>query len=134
MNAVNTDELVSTYLSIRAAREQLLRQYEEQDAALKKDLGQLEGALLDICNHLNANSINTAHGTIMRKTNERYYCNDWDNFSVFVRENNLVHLLEKRIHQGNFKLYLEDVNKDDGLPPGVNVMREFAISVRKSSK
>jgi hypothetical protein len=44
-----------------------------------------------------------------------------------------VQLLERRIHQGNFKENLAE-NEADGLPPGVNVMREFGVSVRKASK
>jgi hypothetical protein len=41
-------------------------------------------------------------------------------------------LFEGRIHQGNFKEFIAD-RKDEGLPPGVNVMREFTIVVRKPS-
>ena len=43
-----------------------------------------------------------------------------------------VELFESRIHQGNFKEFIAE-RKDDGLPPGVNVMREFGIVVRKPS-
>jgi hypothetical protein len=66
----------------------------------------------------------------MRKLNERFYCSDWDVFRKFVVENSVVELLERRIHQGNFKQFLAD-HEADGLPPGVNVMREFDVSVRK---
>jgi hypothetical protein len=62
--------------------------------------------------------------------NERFYCNDWDNFRKFVLENEAVELLERRIHQGNFKEFMSE-REGDGLPPGVNAMREFGITVRK---
>jgi hypothetical protein len=124
--------LVSVYIKIRTEREHLLLKYEEEDASLKKDLAQLEVALLSVCNDVNANSINTQYGTVIRKLNERFYCNDWDNFRKFVRENDAVELLERRIHQGNFKQFLS-AHKDEGLPPGVNVMREFGVTVRKSN-
>jgi len=43
-----------------------------------------------------------------------------------------VELLERRIHQGNFREHMSDI-EGEGLPPGVNVMREFGITVRKAS-
>lgn len=129
---VNTEDLVNAYLKIRGKREQLLRDYEEADRALKAEMAQLECALLDVCNSINADSIRTSHGTVMRKLNERFVCNDWDNFYQFVLENEAPQLLEKRIHQSNFKQFIGD-NDNDGLPPGVNVLREYGVSIRKAS-
>ena len=129
---VNTEELVEAYLSIRTQREILLRNYEEQDKALKADMAQLEAVMLDVCNQVNADSIKTSHGTVMRKLNERFFCQDWDNFYKFLMDQEAPHLLERRIHQGNFKEFMKD-HEDSGLPPGVNVMREYGVTVRKSS-
>jgi len=129
----NTDELVEAYLSIRSQRERLAREYEIADGALKEDMSKLESAMLDMCNTVNADSIKTKHGTVMRKLNERFFCQDWENFYKFVLDNEAPHLLERRIHQGNFKEYMKD-HDNDGLPPGVNVMREFGVSVRKANQ
>jgi hypothetical protein len=129
---VNTEELVEAYLAIRTQREILLRTYEEQDKALKADMVKLEAAMLAVCNQVNADSIKTTHGTVMRKLNERFFCQDWDNFYKFVLEHEAPHLLERRISQSNFKEFMKD-HEDSGLPPGVNVMREYGVTVRKSS-
>lgn len=128
----NTDELVSAYINLRNQREKLLREYEEADKALKADMSQIEVALLELCNSVNADSIRTSHGTVMRKLNERFFCQDWDGFYKFVLDNEAPHLLERRIHQSNFKEFLSG-HDDDGLPPGINVMREYGVTVRKSS-
>lgn len=133
MSDVNVEELVDIYLSIRNERKLLLAQYETADAALNEDMKQLEAALLSVCNNINANSFNTSNGTVIRSVKERYVCSDWDNFKEFIRENDAVDVLERRIHQGNFKALLAE-REGDGLPPGVNCMREYAITVRKSSK
>ena len=130
---INTEELVEAYIAIRNKRELLLRNYEEQDKALKADMTQLEAAMLDVCNQINADSIKTSHGTVMRKLNERFFCQDWDNFYQFVLTHEAPHLLERRIHQSNFKEFMKD-HEGDGLPPGVNVMREYGVSVRKASR
>lgn len=132
MSNVDVEELVGAYLAIRREREHLLRQYESADAALKADMAEVEAMMLAVCNEVNADSIKTQHGTVMRKLNERFFCNDWDGFRKFVLEHEAVELLEKRIHQSNFKQFLSE-HEGDGLPPGVNVMREYGISVRKSS-
>jgi hypothetical protein len=133
MSDVNVEELVEVYLTIRNERDRLEKAHETAIAALKADMAQIEAALLDVCNTVKVNSLNTKFGTVIRKLNERYICNDWDGFKQFVLEHGAVDLFEKRIHQSNFKQFLAEHN-DDGLPPGVNVMREFAVSVRKSSK
>lgn len=130
---INLDETVEAYLAIRSERDRIRQEYEEQDAALKADIAQLEAALLGVCNTINANSINTQRGTVIRSLKERFICSDWDNFKTFIRENDAVDCLERRIHQGNFKTYMEE-HEGEGLPPGVNVMREYGITIRKSSK
>ena len=129
---MDTEKVVEAYLAVRNERERLLREYEAQDAKLKDDLKKIEAVLLDVCNTINADSIKTSLGTVMRKLNERYFCSDWDNFRKFVLENEALELFEKRIHQGNFKQFMES-HEGDGLPPGVNVMREYGITVRKAS-
>jgi hypothetical protein len=129
---ISLDELVEFYIAIRNERELRTRKFEEEDAIIKADLTTLETKLLGICTSVNANSINTKNGTVIRSLKERYVCSDWDNFKKFIRENDAVDCLERRIHQGNFKQLLKDT-AEDGLPPGVNVMREYAITVRKPS-
>lgn len=126
----NLEDLVKAYLTIRVEREKILHEYEEQDKKLKEDMTLIEQSMLSVCNDTNADSIKTQHGTVIRKLNERFYCNDWDNFRSFVLDNEAVELLERRIHQGNFKEFMSE-HQQDGLPPGVNVMREFGIVVRK---
>ena len=129
---MDTEKVVEAYLAVRNERERILRDYEAQDAKLKDDLKKIEAVLLDVCNTINADSIKTSLGTVMRKLNERYFCNDWDNFKQFVLDNEALDLFEKRIHQSNFKQFMES-HEGDGLPPGVSVMREFGITVRKAS-
>ena len=81
---MNLEELVKDYLEIRSQREAILAEYEIKDTALKDALKNIEVEMLNICNNTNADSIKTQHGTVIRKLNERFYCNDWDNFRKFV--------------------------------------------------
>ena len=126
------DDLVNVYLTIRNEREKLKASWEVKDGELEQEMKVLEQSMLTVCNDTNASSIRTESGTVIRSLKERFTTNDWDNFKKFVLDNEAIDLLERRIHQGNFKEFMAE-HKDDGLPPGVNVMREFTIVVRKPS-
>ena len=128
---VNVDDLVATYLEIREARAALLHKYEEEDAELKNELRLIEIHMLDTCAKINVDSLKTKKGLVMRKLNERFFCNDWGGFDSFVLEHKAPELFERRIHQGNMKEFLSQ-HPDSGRPPGVEVMREFKITVRKA--
>ena len=129
---LNLDELVKIYLTIRTEREKLKSYWEVKDGELEQEMKVLEQSMLTVCNDTNASSIRTESGTVIRSLKERFTTNDWDNFKKFVLDNEAIDLLERRIHQGNFKEFMAE-HKDEGLPPGVNVMREFTIVVRKPS-
>lgn len=127
---MNTDQLVETFIALRNERDRMRNEWEEKDAVIKEDMTKLEQALLSICNEANATSIKTDKGTVIRKLNERFFCSDWDNFRDYVLEHQALELLERRIHQGNFKEFIAE-REAEGLPPGVNVMREYGVTVRK---
>jgi hypothetical protein len=126
------DELVKVYLTIRNERDRIEAERKAQIKELNDELAVLEQTFMATCNESNAKSIRTGYGTVIRKMTERFTVNNGDSFRKFVLENGAVDLFEARIHQGNFKEFLKE-NAADGLPPGVNVMREFDISVRKPS-
>jgi hypothetical protein len=128
----DTEAMVVAYLALRKQREALKADYESQDGLLKEDMEKIEAALLDVCNATNTNGLKTSHGTVMRQVKDRFFCTDWDNFKKFVETNGSIDLLERRIHQRNFKEFMAE-RKDEGLPPGVNVLREYDIVVRKVS-
>jgi hypothetical protein len=127
---MNTDELVDAFITLRNERDRMRNEWEAKDAEIKEEMTTLEQALLAICNESNATSIKTDKGTVIRKLNERFFCSDWDNFRDYVLEHQALELLERRIHQGNFKEFIAE-REAEGLPPGVNVMREYGVTVRK---
>jgi hypothetical protein len=130
MSDMKLDDLVTTYLTIRTERNTLKNQWEIKDSELKADLDELERAMLVACNEINADSIRTGSGTIIKSLKETYTCGDWDNFKQFVVDNNALDLVQQRISQTNFKEFMS-TRQEDGLPPGISTLREFAITVRK---
>ena len=46
----------------------------------------------------------------------------------FILDHDMTELLEKRLHQGNVKKYLEE-NPED-VPPGLNSTMEYSVTVK----
>jgi len=129
---VSLGELVKIYLTIRTEREKIESEWKARNGELLNDMKALEAQMLDTCNTNNAKSISTPFGTVMRRLTERYTIADGDSFRKYVMLHEVPELFEQRIAQTNFKEFIAD-RKDEGLPPGVNVMREFTVVVRKPS-
>lgn len=124
------DELVKTYLTIRAASDNLYRQYMLKKEELDREMKQLELFMLDECNELKVESLRTNNGTITRTVKEQYNCSNWDEFKQYIIEHNALELLQQRIHNGNFKEYMQG-REAEGLPPGISSVREYSVIVRK---
>ena len=128
----NAEDLVKTFISIRNYRDAERLKYEAKDEELQAQLDVIKQALLALCNEINTDGLKTTFGTATCSLKERFFCTDWDTFKTFLAEVDGFDLLERCIHQRNFKEFVAERQKD-GLPPGVNVLREYDIVVRKSS-
>ena len=127
---ISADKLVAVYIKMRDKRAALLREYEEQDEAVKAQMEMVEAKLLDLCKTVGADSLKTQHGTVIRSVKTRYWTTDWNSMHKFVMENNMPDLLEKRISQSTMKQLLEE--NPDMMPPGVNVDSRYAVTIRRS--
>lgn len=130
---MTAEELTNAYMNIRAAREKLSADYKAEDERLKADMEVFERELLNICAEQNIDLMRTKFGTVSRNIKTRVHVIDWDSFYDYIIEHKAPQLLTKRIHEGNFEEFTSE-RKHEGLPPGVNVAREYTITVRKPSK
>lgn len=127
---VSAEKLSEIYVKIRDARSALKEKFDAEDGVLKEQLDMLATKMLDLCQDIDADSIRTSAGTIIRKVDTRYWTTDWDAMYQFVEENNAFPLLEKRIHQTNMKQFLEE--NPDKLPVGLQADSKYTIVVRRS--
>lgn len=125
-------KLTEAYIKLRDARANLKKTYEAEDTGLAEQMGVVESELLKQCATMNADSIRTPHGTIIRSVKSRYWTNDWDSMYQVIKERDAFGLLEKRLHQTNMKQFLEE--NPDVSPAGLNVEREFTVVVRRSKE
>lgn len=130
MTDVTAAQLAALYIKMRDKRSQLLKAYEAEDDAIKLQMATVQEKLLAICEATGASSLKTDAGTVIRSVKSRYWTNDWSAMRDFIKEHDALDLLEQRIHQTNMKTYLAE--NPDQLPPGLNQISEYVISVRKS--
>lgn len=129
---VSLDKLTSLYIKIRDKRSANKKVFEAEDQDLEAQMQVLAQEMLDVCKDMNADSIRTPHGTIMRSIKSRYWTNDWDSMYRFIKENDAYGLLEKRLHQTHMKEFLSE--NPDLLPMGLNVESEYTVVVRRSKE
>ena len=125
------DMLVSAYLNIRDAKEQIQKEADLKIKELEENMSLVESELIKLCQSLGASSIRTEFGTAIMGLKSRYWTNDWEAFYKLVKDNNSFELLEKRIHQTNMKTFLDE--NPDLFPEGLNIDREYKITVRRKS-
>ena len=126
------DKLAAIYIKIRDAKDKLTADYKQQYSDLEDQMGVLEAEMLGVCKHMNADSIRTKAGTIIRSIKSRYWTNDWDSMYRFIKDNDAYGLLEKRLHQTHMKEFLFE--NPDLLPMGLNVESEYTVVVRRSKE
>ena len=126
------DTLTRAYLAIRDAKDALSDEFKAKIADLDEQMKVIESELLDHCKNMNATSIRTPHGTIVRSVKTRYWTNDWDSMYGFIAEHHAFGLLEKRLHQSNMKEFLTE--NPDILPSGLNVENQYTVVVRRSKE
>ncbi len=127
--AVPVEKLVKVYLKMNARLGEMRATYDAEEKALKAQMSQVKTILLNYCKVQNVESVKTTEGLFYRSVTTRYWTNDWESMGRFVVENNAPDLLEKRLHQGNVKQFIE--NNPDLVPPGLNVDSEYSITVRR---
>ena len=126
---VTADKLTRVYIKMRDKRAEIKAAYDAEDNAIKEQMAIIEAHLLEVCKTTGANSLNTKYGTLIRSVQTRYWTSDWEHLHKFIKENDMLDLVERRISQLNMKNYLEE--NPDKLPPGLNVDSKYNITVRR---
>ena len=126
---IPVEKLVKVYLKMRDTLNAMRKEYESEERMLEEKMAQVKGALLEYCKEQNVESVRTTEGLFYRGVHTRYWTSDWESMGKFVVSHNAPELLEKRIHQGNMKQFLDE--NPDLLPPGLNVDSEYTVTVRR---
>jgi hypothetical protein len=130
--AVPMDRLAKVYRKMAAKIQELTTEYDAAVEEIKRQQDAVKTALKDQMLVMGVSSVRTDNGTVVLSTKTRYNTQDWDSFKEFIKEHDAIDLLEKRIAQTNMGTFLDE--NPGVVPPGLNTMTEYAISVRKPTK
>ena len=126
----NTPQLIKAYVKMRDARSALKAKYEEEDDKIKQQMSLIEEALQETCKIAGGNISIPGVGRVVRSVKTQYWTSDWESMHKFIKENDAVDLLERRIAQ---KAMAEFVRANpDKIPPGMNADSKYVITVYRS--
>ncbi|MNK46998.1 hypothetical protein D3C87_657990 [compost metagenome] len=128
---IPVDKLTKVYIKIRDAKADRKAKWEAEEKELQSQLDEIENRLLEVCRRMGVDSLRTEFGTVMRGVSTRYWTQDWQSMHEFIKENDALYLLEKRISQKAMAEFLED--NPDKHPPGMSSNSEYKITVRRKS-
>jgi len=132
MSELDANKLAEVYIKIRDKRAELAEKFDSEDKQLKEQQDMLADKMLEICKDIDADSIKTPAGTIIRKVDTRYWTTDWDSMYQFIEEHDALPLLERRLHQTNLKQFLEE--NPNLLPAGLQADSKYTVVVRRSKQ
>jgi len=122
-------KLVRVYLKMKTKRDEISDAFKAQEKELAEQMDKVKAALLDYCNESGLEGARTTEGMFYRTASTNYYTNDWDAMGRFVVEHQVPQLLEKRLHQGNVKQFMEE-NPEVALP-GLVADAKYSITIRR---
>ena len=126
----SVEQLVSVFIKIRDARDAARREWEDKEADFNEQLDMIDQQLLAICKETGADSIKTGAGTIIRGVKTSYWTSDWESMHNFIKENQALDLLERRIAQRAMGEFLKA--NPDKMPKGMNVETKYSVTVRRA--
>ena len=126
------DELSVQYIRLRQKREILKERFTAEDGELEKAMAEIEAQLLDTLNASNSNSMSTNSAVVIRTVRKRYMPSNWKAVYELIKKHDAYGLLEKRVHNGNMKDFLEE--HPDEYPAGMNVDSRYAVTVRRKNQ
>lgn len=132
---MNYEQLTEIYLKMREACSALTKEYDAKIAAIKTDMAKVEGVLLNALLDAKVNSMNTNFATFYIEETIKPSAHDWDAFYNWVQATGNFEALEKRLTKTFIAGYMatnKDVHGHPMLPPGVAVLRENVVRVRRN--
>jgi hypothetical protein len=139
------DELVSAFVLLRDKRDVRKKEFEAKDSLYADRLDKIQGELLRRQNERGIDQIKVAGvGTAFKTTKMIAQCADWDVFFNWcVNEvisaseagrdpKEVFAFFQKRLTVDTVKQFMEA--HEGGVPPAVNAVIQYAVSVRRSTK
>lgn len=126
---VDMEKLARAWRNIQAARAATKKAAEAEDERLKGLQQVINATLLSAMNNLNADKLGTGAGTIKRTKKTFVNGKDWGAIYRWIQDTGRFDLLHKRLSSAVVEEWEKE--HDGALPPGIDVFRQYEISVVK---
>lgn len=123
------DQIVDRYIKLRDKKAEIKADYEAKVASVEEAMAKLEAMILEHLNATGCASVGCEAGTAFKQTTTSATVADWDATLNFIRENDMWHMLDRRVNKTAVVEYRE---ANDDLPPGVNWREETVVRIRRS--
>lgn len=123
------DRLIESYISIRDRKNTLAKAQKEAMMPFTSALEKIENALLKELNANNQESAKTLHGTAFKVIKSNVKIVDWDVALDYLMENDMLHLLERRLAKSGVQEYVESNGEN---LPGTSIDCTTVVQIRRS--
>lgn len=122
------NDVVSAYRRLRDSKKALETEQAEALKPIKEKMEKLENWLHAHLNEVGADSIATPDGTVYKTTTASVRIEDWSATIQYIIENNLWHMLEKRLAKSQVEAYVEEEQHN---LIGTSITYQTSVNVRK---
>ncbi len=124
------EAVIAGYIKLRDARDEIKKRHSKELTPLSGKMKTMEAWLLNELNKAGLDSFNkNGVGTAFKSTRTSAKVADWEVSLDYIKENDLWHMLEKRIS----KMAVEEFIEANGeAPPGIAITREVTVNIRRS--
>lgn len=128
---MNTDTIIEKYISLRDKRAEKKKAFEEKDEEFKTAMERLEALLATRMNDAGTTTLKCAEGTAYKEIVVKPSCMDgnWTDLWAWLRENNRLDMLEKRLLSTAVKEYITENGEP---PPFVRIEQEEKVRIRRA--
>lgn len=127
--AIDLSQLSAAYIKIREAKLERKHAWEAEEEKFDAQLAMIEGFMLRHLNDHGMDSVKTGGGTFYKQESIKPNIVDDTAFFAWIKDNDAFDAMERRVKVGFVKEFMEA--HENGLPPGINVSREWVVRVRR---
>lgn len=127
---IDMDKITRAYVRLRDARADAKKAWMDEDTKFAQKMERLEAEMLRFLNDSKTDSFKTQNGTVYKQLDIIPTGSDWDILYHWIAKNDAFDALERRIKKTFVKDYMD--SHEGTPPPGVSVLREYKVRVRRS--
>lgn len=123
------EQAVDGYRKLRDLKKDMQDKHKEELAPINSKMEKIENFLKDQLNNAGCDSMKTSAGTVFKSRLSSVKVDDWEETLKFIQENELWHMLEKRLAKASVEEFVEGNGHD---VPGTHITFIQKVNVRKS--